>query len=340
MREPRLIGADAIAEALSYEDLIEPVAAAFAAFSEGRAGNGVVMMYRGSDRAAGDTMVKTATVAGHPFHVVRIAPWFAANVAAGRPQGGLLVVLDSATGHTLAVKEDRHRLSDLRTAAAGAIAARHLAPRSVTRAAVLDAGVQAYWQARALHSERPLETLAIWARDAAKAEALAGQLRHDLPGVSIAVTGREAAIRKAEVIVTATGARDPILPGAWLSPGQHVTAVGADDPTKCELGAEALRRARVFVDERATAEATGDVLRAIRGDGYDPDRVAGEIGEVIAGRLPGRRSDDEITVATFSGIGAQDLAAVEALRVHLKPWRCVWVHIGDGPPSVPMNLIA
>lgn len=319
MSGPRLIGADTVAEALSFEALVEPVEAAFVASSAGQAGNGLVMMYPGPDRAAGDTMVKTATLAGHPFHVVKIAPWFAANVAEARPQGGLLVVLDSATGHTLAVIEDRHRLSDLRTAAAGAIAARYLAPRSVTRAAVLGAGVQAYWQARALHSERPIETLAIWARDSAKAEALTQRLRLDLPGVSVAVSGREAAIREAEVIVTATGARDPILPGAWLSSGQHITAVGADDPTKCELDAEALRGSRVFVDERATAETTGDVLRAIRNDGYDPDRVAGEIGEVIAGYLPGRRSDDEVTVATFSGIGAQDLAAVGVLLENLEP---------------------
>lgn len=318
MNEPRLICADAVAAALSYEDLIEPMEAAFVASSEGRAGNGVVMMYPGSDRAAGDTMVKSATLTGHPFHVVKIAPWFAANVAAGQPQGGLLVVLDSATGQTRAVIEDRHRLSDLRTAAAGAIAARHLAPRHVTRAAVLGAGVQAYWQARAHYFERPFASLAIWARDAAKAEALAERLRHDLPGVSVAVSGREAAIREAEVIVTATGGRDPILPGAWLSPGQHVTAVGADDPLKCELDAEALRRARVFVDERKTAEATGDVHQAIRDNGYATDRLAGEIGEVIARRIPGRRSDGEITVATFSGIGAQDLATVEVLLKNLK----------------------
>jgi ornithine cyclodeaminase len=91
----------------------------------------------------------------------------------------------------------------------------------------------------------------------------------------------------------------------------HVTAVGADDPTKCELDATALRRARVFVDLRETAEANGDVHRAIRDGSYSIDELSGELGDVISGHTAGRTSDDDITIAKLVGIGSQDLVAAE-----------------------------
>lgn len=99
--------------------------------------------------------------------------------------------------------------------------------------------------------------------------------------------------------------------GEWLHEGQHLTAVGADDASKCELDAVALRRARVFVDARETAAANGDVHRAVREVGYALDEVAGELGEVLAGAKPGRTSPREITIAKLVGLGAQDLVAAE-----------------------------
>lgn len=310
---PRMIGPEVVRAALTFDALVDPVADAFRASSAGRAQNGLIVMFPQSDRAAGDVYVKSAVIEDHPFYAVKVAPWFAANVKAGSPQGGFLAVFDARTGRTVALIEDEHVLSDLRTAAAGAVAARAFAPNRIATASVLGSGVQAYWQVRALHRERRVRTLNVWARDPAKAEVLADRLRADLPDLSIVACDREAAIRSAEVLLTATGARAPIVPGDWLRPGCHVTAVGADDPTKCELDAAALSRARVFVDERATAEATGDVHAAIATGGYAAASVAGEIGEVLDGRVPGRTSDDDITIATLSGIGAQDLAAVDVL---------------------------
>ncbi len=319
MNRPRMIGPEEVRDALRFEDLIEPVAEAFRASSVGRAQNGLIVMFPQADHTAADVYVKSSVIEDRPFYIVKVAPWFAANTTDGQPQGGFIGVFDSRTGHTIAVIEDRHRLSDLRTAAAGSLAARVLAPKRVITASVLGSGVQAYWQAMALYRERPFKVLNVWARDADKADALATRLRADLPGTDVAVREREAAIREADVILTATGARDPIIPGAWLRPGQHITAVGADDATKCELDAEALIRARVFVDELETARTTGDVHRAIEDGTYAIDCIAGEIGDVLSARLPGRRSDEEITIATFSGIGAQDLAAVEVLMRTMKP---------------------
>jgi len=313
----RLIGVDELRQRVQFRDLVESVADAFRESSRGCAQNGQLVMFPADRREAGDVLVKTGVLRGHSIHIVKVSPWFAVNAASGAAQGGLVAVFDSATGHTLALLDDRHYLSDIRTAAAGALAARCLAPPEVRVAAVLGAGTQAFWQAQALFGERPFRTLMLWARDARKAAALEARLSPALPGVDIVIaTHAESAVRGADVIVTTTQSREPILRGEWLRPGQHVTAVGADDTEKCELDAAALRRARVFVDSVDSTLACGDVHRAIREGHYAAGELAGEIGHVLDGTLPGRRAPDDITVAKFVGIGAQDLVAAEvALRV-------------------------
>ena len=260
----------------------------------------------------GDVYVKTGVLRGHEVYIVKVSPWFAVNLERGQPQGGIVGVFDSRTGHTLAILNEEHYLSDIRTAAAGALAARMLAPARVETAVVLGAGVQAYWQPRALYRERPFGRLLVWARTTAKAAALGTKLAAVLPEVEVRVCADlESAVRAADVLITATAAREPLVRGEWLHAGQHLTAVGADDAGKCELDVSALKRARVFVDSLRTTAAHGDVHRALRGGDYMIEEVAGEIGEVLAGRRTGRESADDITIAKFVGIGAQDVVAAE-----------------------------
>ncbi len=147
--------------------------------------------------------------------------------------------------------------------AAGALAARVLAPESVRVAGILGAGVQAYWLARALFSVRNFERLLIWSRNHEKTMALKQQRASKLPSVEIVVTGsiREV-VEAAQVLVTATAAREPIVRGEWLRPGQHITAIGADDETKCELDEHCLKRVhRLIVDSRDSARDCGEVHR-------------------------------------------------------------------------------
>lgn len=295
-----------------FEDLLEPVSRAFQESSAGLADNGVVVMFPAAKPDLGDVYVKTGTLRGHKVYIVKVSPWFAVNRERGQAQGGFLGVFDSETGHTLAILNDEHYLSDIRTAAAGALAARALAPAPIKTAAVLGAGVQAYWQPRALYHERPFETLLIWARSPDQAARLATRLKSALPGVAMHVSDDlEHTVRSAEVLITATSAREPLVRGEWLREGQHITAVGADDATKCELDAAALRRARVFVDALETTAANGDVHRAIQTGAYALEDVSGELGEVLAGKRPGRVSSADITIAKFVGIGVQDLVAAE-----------------------------
>lgn len=312
MSPVRVIGADELRAHVRFEHLIEPIAGAFQEVTAGRADNGHLVMFPVQPRERGDVLVKTGTVQGHSAYVVKVSPWFASNVQTGVAQGGFLALFDSETGHTLAVLNEEHYLSDIRTAAAGAVAARILAPREVDTASVLGAGVQAYWQCIALYHERPFGTLLIWARDDEKAATLRRRLLSELPRVDIRVEAElEQAVRRADVLICATAAREPFVRADWLHDGQHITAVGADDPSKCEFDVAVLRRARVFVDSRAASSASGEVYRAIHDGTYSADELAGEIGEVLNGSKIGRRLDADITIAKFVGLGAQDLVAAE-----------------------------
>lgn len=305
-----IIGADVLRASISFEDLIEPVSLAFQHSSVGKGDNGLIVMFPQEDRSRGDVYVKSGVLEGAPVYIVKVSPWFAENVKRGHPQGGFIAVFDTQTGHTLALLDEQHYLSDIRTAAAGALAARLFAPANIRNASVIGSGVQAYWQTLALYRERPFDTLRIWARDPVKADSLAADLSSRLSDVRIEVDADlERTVRTADVLLTTTLAREPLVKGEWLHPGQHITAVGADDPTKCELDVTALARARVFVDSTGTAISNGDVHRAIEQGNYFPAQLSGEIGDVLAGRLAGRTSPDDITIAKFVGVGAQDLAA-------------------------------
>ena len=308
-----VISAAVLRECVSFRDLIEPIARVFREYSDRQAEAGFVAMFPAERPELGDVYVKTGSVRGHAIFIVKISPWFAANVAAGNAQGGLIAVFDSETGHTLAILAEEHYLSDIRTAAAGALAARTLAPAVVRTVGVVGTGVQAFWQPQALFAERPFETLVIWGRDAVKARGLANRLRPLLPEVTIAVYhDLETIVRTSDVVITTTASREPLIRGEWLRPGQHITAVGADDRTKCELDAECLRRTdRLIVDSIETNTNNGDICRALGHGAIRIDQMHGEIGCVLSGALEGRRTDDEITIAKFVGLGVQDLAAAE-----------------------------
>jgi ornithine cyclodeaminase/alanine dehydrogenase-like protein (mu-crystallin family) len=312
------VGAADIRASVGFEDLIEPVSRAFEESSAGNADNGLVVMFPAETRELGDVYVKTGSLRGHGIYIVKVSPWFSTNVESGHPQGGFVGVFDSQTGRTVALLNEEHYLSDIRTAAAGALAARLLAPSTVETAAVVGAGVQAFWQPLALYHERPFSNLLIWARDSQKARRLKTRLTGELPGVNIRCEpDLEQTVRSADVLITATQAREPLVRGTWLHPGMHVTAVGADDATKCELDSTALRHARVFVDSRETAAANGDVHRAICTGRYALEELSGEFGEVISGQTAGRTSENDITIAKFVGIGAQDLVAAEVTLAKL-----------------------
>ena len=307
------VSVDALRKTVGFEDLIEPVGQVFQEFSAGLAESGLVAMFPGATQELGDVYVKTGSIRGHAVYIVKVSPWFAINSAQGRSQGGFIAVFDALTGYTHAILAEEHYLSDIRTAAAGALAARALAPTTMRTAAVFGTGVQAFWQPRALYRERHFEELLIWGRDPRKVEELIERLAPHLPGVRIrSESSLETAVLSADVLLTTTSTRAPLIRGEWLRPGQHITAIGADDATKCELDAQCFLRAdRLIVDSVEAAKANGDIYRHLSSGSITLERVHGEIGDVLSGHLKGRTDANEITIAKFIGLGVQDLAAAE-----------------------------
>ncbi|MFV0299557.1 MAG: cyclodeaminase [Paracoccus sp. (in: a-proteobacteria)] len=289
-------------------ELIDVIEAAFAAL----AGGEVVMppvLSMHLPQVNGEVDVKTAFIPGLPGFAVKISPGFFDNPARGLPStSGLMVVLSSETGRVRAVLLDNGYLTDLRTAAAGGVAARHLARPDATRATIFGAGLQARMQLQALRLVRPIAEAVIWARDAGRAQALAeGLTREGLP--SRAEADPEAAVRGADIIVTTTPATAPILMAGWLRPGQHVTAMGSDQPGKNELDPRALERADLYVADRlGQTQAMGELRAAVEAGLFAAPFAFPELGQIVAGRHPGRTSPDQITIADLTGTGVQDTA--------------------------------
>ncbi|SFG27753.1 ornithine cyclodeaminase [Palleronia marisminoris] len=260
--------------------------------------------------ANGEVDVKTAYVPGLPGFAIKVSPGFFDNPKIGLPStSGLMMLLSAKTGQVEALLLDNGYLTDIRTAAAGAVAARHLARADAQTAAILGAGMQARLQLTALCLVRPIRRATIWARDLPQAETAARELSESL-GIDVsASTDAEAAIMAADVIVTTTPATTPILLADWLGPGQHVTAMGSDQNGKSELEPACLSRADLYVPDRLSqTRALGELRSAIAAGVIEADRHFPELGDIIAGTSPGRRSDDEITIADLTGTGVQDTA--------------------------------
>jgi alanine dehydrogenase len=220
----------------------------------------------------------------------------------------ILVMLEPETGFPLAVIEATY-LTALRTAAVGALATRTLARPNSRKLAVLGAGTQGRFQLLSHKLALPnLEQVSIWSLD----EDLAWQVKQDLEpqlGVEIKVCpDPKSAVQDADVIVTTTPSRKPLVQSEWVSEGVHFTCIGADASGKQELDPAILRRARVFLDDMAQGMESGEVNVPLQKGLLKPEDIIGELGEVLIGKKDGRTSDDEITVFSSTGLAIQDIA--------------------------------
>jgi ornithine cyclodeaminase len=257
----------------------------------------------------GEVDVKTAYVDGLDGFAIKVSPGFFDNPKIGLPStSGLMMVLSARTGQVQALLLDNGYLTDIRTAAAGAVAARALAPVGARRACILGAGLQARLQLRALCLVRPIEAATVWARDPARAQAMAREMTSALDISVTAVADPAMAVAAADVIVTTTPATAPILRADWLRPGQHVTAMGSDQHGKSEIEPAALLRAVYVPDRLSQARELGELRAAIAAGLVPADHEFAELGAVLSGSARGRTTDTEITLADLTGTGVQDTA--------------------------------
>jgi ornithine cyclodeaminase/alanine dehydrogenase-like protein (mu-crystallin family) len=278
-------------------------------------------------RSAGET-IRTGVLGLHVaeggFHVKAAAEtdagraYFAAKVNANFPGNpvrhalptiqGLLVLCDASRGAPLAVM-DSIALTILRTAAATAVAARHLAAAGASTVTIIGCGAQAQAQLAALAVVRPLTRAFAYDADAPRAAAFAGAAAQRL-GISVEpVTDLSAATRASEIVVTCTPARQPYLGTRHLSPGAFVAAVGADNEEKSEIEPALMASAAVVTDSTEQCAAMGDLHHALRSGAMRLADVRAELGDVVADPARGRRDATELVIYDSTGVALQDVAA-------------------------------
>lgn len=288
--------------------VVDVVEKAFTALASGRVVMPPILSMELAE-ANGEVDVKTAYIPGVDGFAIKVSPGFFDNPRLGLPSlNGLMILFSARTGLVQAVFLDNGYLTDIRTAAAGAVAARHLAPQTVDTAGVIGTGVQARLQMQAAHLVRPFRRLLVWGRDGNKARVCADELRATL-GIGVeAVADAEALVRESQLVVTTTPARAPLIQADWLHPGLHITAMGSDQSGKTEIDPRALIRADAYVcDSASQCETSGELEAALAAGLWDKGDPA-ELGAVVSGTAAGRKNEAAITICDLTGTGAQDTA--------------------------------
>lgn len=256
----------------------------------------------------GEVDTKTAYVPGFEGMAVKMSSGFFDNHKLGLPSlSGMIVLLSTKTGFPLAVMLDNGYLTNVRTGAAGAVAARHLAPKEVEAVGVIGAGAQARFQMIALKRVRDFSTLRVTDIVAESAQVYAQEMAERL-GVEILIEeGPEAVVANSQVVVTTTPSKEAYLRAEWLHPGLHITSMGADAEGKQELFPEALARAdRLVCDRKSQCFRLGELHHGLEAGLLTEDSPITELGEITCGKAPGRQRAEEITICDLTGTGVQD----------------------------------
>lgn len=305
---------DEIRRAVTRADALAAVERAFAALARGEA---VLPEPMGLHlpEVEGEVHVKGGWLRGGPVFAFKVASGFYRNRERGLPTGsGLFLVFDAATGVPRALLQDNGWLTEMRTGAAGALAARLLTPDRPLTVAMIGSGVQARFQLRALAEVRSVRGLRAWSRNPEHVRAYLDEVGPELEELEDAVAAEtvEEAVRGADLVVTVTPSREPIVEARWVEPGATVVAVGSDGPGKCELAPDLVAGAdRVVVDRRDQSLRLGELQRPVSSGLMTVADVHAELGEVLIGRRPGREDDRERVVCDLTGVGVQDVAIAE-----------------------------
>ena len=326
-----IVNQDEVRRLLPMAECLDVMARTLAALARGEALLPLrqVLMLPGGQGAFG---AMPAHLSSPPAVGIKVITVFPGNhgTAYDSHQGAVLL-FETERGRLLAVM-DASSITAIRTAAVSGVATRALARADASTLALLGSGVQAATHLEAVALVRPLRRVGVWSRDPAHVARFvdAARRRHGF-AIEAAPSAREA-VADADVVCTVTASREPVLEGAWLRAGTHVNAVGASLRTARELDSAAVARARVFVDRReSAANEAGDLLMARAEGAIGDDHVQGELGEVLLGRVDGRRTPGEITVFKSLGLAVEDVAS--AHHIHARAQAAgmgTWVELGGG----------
>jgi ornithine cyclodeaminase/alanine dehydrogenase-like protein (mu-crystallin family) len=308
----RVIEREEVARRLTYDICIPIVRQAMIAFS------------RGETRQHLRSIIPLAQ--GHLFGIMpgalgengvfgaKLISVFPENFAKGRQSHqGVVVLFEAESGAPVCVLH-AGEITAIRTAAASAVATEVLARQDASRMAILGYGEQAATHARALLKVRKIEAVKVWGRSPERAESFCQRMSAELGIACSSSTDVQHAVSDADIICTVTGAQEPVLKGAWVRPGTHVNLVGSSMAGPAEVDSEFVVRSRFIADSReGVLRQGGEFLRAKAAGMIGDAHVVAEIGQVLAGDVIGRRSDEEITAYKSLGHVVQDLASAWAL---------------------------
>ena len=303
---------DEILKALKDIDVVDVIAQGFKALSEEKVVIPPIgeMLFPDVD---GELHIKYGAIKGDEDFVVKMATGFFQNPSIGlSPFSGCMMVFSQKTGHISSVLLEEGELTNHRTAAAGAVAAKCLAPKNVNMIGIVGTGVQSRLQALYLQKMTDCRNLVIWGRNKDKAE---------LAAVDIQKMGYEANVienlndlcKVSQIIVTTTPATSPLLKREMITPGTHITAMGSDTSDKCELSPDILDLADIVAaDSIEQAIQRGEISQALKAGKCNKDKLV-ELGSIIIDPSKGRTNDQQITIADLSGVAIQDIMIAKAV---------------------------
>jgi len=307
----RLLTEHHVASLLMMGDLIQAMETALARFSAGEVLQPVrTVLTVGPQKAYFGVM--PAYVPAPAQMGAKLVTVFGDNVTKGLPSHlATILLFDPDTGALMAVMDGRY-ITEARTAAVSAVSARALARPDAGVLALLGSGVQARSHLEALAQVRPLSEVRVWSPQPRNRERFVTEMAGTVASPLRATDSAEAAVRDADLVVLVTSSPTPVVEDAWVRPGAHVISVGACRPDQREMAPALVARGRLVVDSRAAALVeSGDVVQGIREGRFEASHVAGELGEVLLGRVAGRRSADEVTIFKSLGMAVEDVAAAD-----------------------------
>ncbi len=312
IHEPKIIQLSQIKNALKSIDLFKDIEEGFVAYSRGEAVIPPVgeMIF---EDPPGDLHIKYGYLKSGQFYVVKLASGFYQNPQLGLSSSqGMMLLFDQKTGVVKGVLLDHGYLTDIRTAVAGAIAAKYMAPKTIACIGIVGTGIQGKFQLEYLSSVTACRKVIVYARSTEKGEAYKNHFKGTDWQIEV-TNDLEYLAKNSQLIVTTTPAKSPLLEAEWIRPGTHITAMGADTAEKIELATQILGKADiVVVDSISQSETRGEVYQAVR-SGAIRRTKASELGQVIADPELGRTSPTQITIADLTGVAVQDLMIAKAV---------------------------
>jgi alanine dehydrogenase len=223
---------------------------------------------------------------------------------------GMIILLDDETGFPLALMDGGY-LTAMRTGAVSGVATQHMARRDAQVAAIFGTGVQAFTQVLAVHEARPLTRLLAYSIDPKDARKKFADRISAQTGLKVELADDPAAaVRQSDIVILATSASNPVVAGEWFKPGTHINGIGSHAPKMRELDTRTVQKSRIICDQTSACKAeAGDFIIPAEAGEWGWERVAGDLGEVIIGKVAGRTSAEEITLFKSVGLAVQDMSA-------------------------------